>query len=239
VIYGLGGENMAVGASVILNDWFTNKEMALAMALNVAVSRIGSVVNNILSPILADAAGVPFALWFGAMVCGGSLTCTLFLYPIDQAAIKRVKREMNELKTAKHAAGHAARSRAYSAGREISVCSEVSDAPPMDTNPLAGCADVVKFRTSFWLLTFCCLVVYGCVLPFNNVVSSILMERDYFKPQTSNKCELKHPNFCQNSTNGPNQYCETGHDWQVPLPEFVDKDKVTTSIYPSIYGGHM
>jgi len=228
VIYGLGGENMAVGASVLLNDWFTNKEMALAMALNVAVSRIGSVVNNILSPILADSAGVPFALWFGAMVCGGSLTCTLFLYPIDQAAIKRVKAAKNELKKGLHAEKHAhhQRNRAYSAGREISVCSEVSDDAPMDSNPLAGLKDVGKFQSSFWLLTVCCLVVYGCVLPFNNVVSTILLERDYFKPQTSNKCALLHPNYCQNSTNGVNHYCEDGHNWQVPLPDFVDKDKV-------------
>jgi MFS family permease len=50
IMFGLGGENMSVGSSVILEEWFRNKEMALAMGLNVAISRIGSVVNNVVSP---------------------------------------------------------------------------------------------------------------------------------------------------------------------------------------------
>ena len=91
VIYGLGGENMAVGASVILEQWFRNKEMALAMALNLAVSRIGSVINNFLSPLIADSAGVAVALWFGALVCAGSLACTMVIVPFDRTAEKRIK----------------------------------------------------------------------------------------------------------------------------------------------------
>ena len=77
VIYGLGGENMAVGTSVILAEWFQNKEMALAMALQVAVSRIGSVINNVMSPAIADGSGVPTALWVGAIICGArcALAC--------------------------------------------------------------------------------------------------------------------------------------------------------------------
>jgi MFS family permease len=57
-IYGLGGENMSVGASVILADWFAGKEMAFAMAVNVSVSRCGSIINNVLSPAIADSTNV-------------------------------------------------------------------------------------------------------------------------------------------------------------------------------------
>jgi len=57
-IYGLGGENMSVGASVLLAEWFAGKEMASAMAINVAISRVGSVINNFLSPAIANSTNV-------------------------------------------------------------------------------------------------------------------------------------------------------------------------------------
>ena len=57
----------------------------------------------------------------------------------------------------------------------------------IDMNPLAGCKDVKKFRLSFWLLTVCCVVVYGDVIPFNNVASTLLLERDFFKYQPHKK----------------------------------------------------
>ena len=40
-------------------------------------------------------------------------------------------------------------------------------------SPVA-CADVARFGRPFWLLAGCCVVVYGCVLPFNNVASALL-----------------------------------------------------------------
>ncbi|KAI9989299.1 hypothetical protein PInf_019491 [Phytophthora infestans] len=51
-------------------------------------------------------------------------------------------------------------------------------------------SDVKHFRPAFWLLALSCLVVYGCVIPFNNVASSLLMERDFFKepPELCRRC---------------------------------------------------
>ena len=53
-------------------------------------------------------------------------------------------------------------------------------------------ADALKFPHAFWVLVISCVVVYGCVLPFNNIASSLLLERDYFKPQ-SDTCHLEYP----------------------------------------------
>lgn len=39
--------------------------------------------------------------------------------------------------------------------------------------------DARHFNKAFWLLTAACVIVYGCVLPFNNVASSFLTRRDY------------------------------------------------------------
>ncbi len=217
MLYGLGGENMAVGSSVILNEWFQGKEMAFAMALNVAVARVGSVVNNVVSPVIADQTNVPTALWLGDIMCGLGLACAILLYPIDKAAIARVKLAKDEQRAAAvSAAGFA------SDGPAIDY--PTVDAVP-DDNPLAGCKYVAKFSPSFWVLTLCCVVVYGCVLPFNNIASSLLMERDFFKPQPA-VCALLDPSACQSATNGPNELCMGDANWQLPLPTFIVQSDV-------------
>jgi MFS family permease len=214
VLYGLGGENMAVGSSVILNDWFQGKEMAFAMALNVAVSRVGSVVSNVVSPIVADQTGVPAALWLGAIMCGLGLACAVALYPIDKAAVARVKAAKDEQQAV--------------AGAPLSPDGTVVECAAEEVpegNPLAGCKYVAKFSPSFWVLTVCCVVVYGCVLPFNNIANSLLLERDYFKPQPAG-CALIDPMACQSAANRPNELCTSGTNWQLPLPSFIVQSDV-------------
>jgi len=220
---------MAVGSSVVLAEWFQNKEMALAMALQVAISRIGSVVNNVLSPAVANSTSVPTALWFGMLVCAGSLACTMVLYPIDKARETEIKKEVKEAKAARRLEAEAVAAASVSPlhSRERARTESVASVPPVvDTNPLAGCVDVKKFSLSFWLLAICCVVTYGCVIPFNSVAASLFMERDYFKPQTSGKCALQFPDQCQSSTNVPNEWCEKSSVWQPPLPDFIKEEDI-------------
>ena len=40
-----------------------------------------------------------------------------------------------------------------------------------------GMSCSLRFNTSFWLLVVSCLVVYGSVLPFNNVASAFLITK--------------------------------------------------------------
>lgn len=231
IMFGLGGENMSVGSSVILEEWFRNKEMALAMGLNVAVSRIGSVVNNIVSPAIANSSNVAVALWVGAMICGVSVGCAMLIFPIDRAGEARVNRMSVDNKLNFLQGDQDALIVKYNDPEEIehdfpaesSRARSISHALPEDQNPPEGeslsCKQVAKFRLPFWLLAFCCLVTYGCVIPFNSVASSLLMERNYFMPQSSNKCDLLNTTECQSSTNVPNSYCDTGHWYQPPLPD--------------------
>lgn len=52
-------------------------------------------------------------------------------------------------------------------------------------------SDGFKLPFPFWLLTISCVVVYGCVLPFNNIASSLLIERNYFMEQPNGgECTL-------------------------------------------------
>ena len=44
--------------------------------------------------------------------------------------------------------------------------------------------DVRMLPRPFWLLAIMCCIVYGAVLPFNNVASALLLDRDYFPQGT-------------------------------------------------------
>lgn len=57
----------------------------------------------------------------------------------------------------------------------------------------------------------------GCVLPFNNIASTLLLERNYFK-EPPNDCQLANPNECQSDTNKPIG-CPSSTWYQPPLPE--------------------
>jgi hypothetical protein len=58
------------------------------------------------------------------------------------------------------------------------------------------CMDhVLQLDKMFWILCLSCVVVYGCVLPFNNIASGILLERNYFTDPPSS-CHLQYEDMC-------------------------------------------
>ena len=52
-LFGLGGESISVAQSALIERWFQQGELALALGLCLSVARLGSVVNNALSPYIA------------------------------------------------------------------------------------------------------------------------------------------------------------------------------------------
>jgi hypothetical protein len=89
------------------------------------------------------------------------------------------------------------------------------------------CSDVTRLSPVFWLLCICCMVVYGCIMPFNNVASGILLERNYFRPPPTD-CVLKLPdqctagklvNYSNPSTDSDGDSCP-GENYAPILPEF-------------------
>jgi len=151
IVFGFGGESLTVAQSAIVSLWFKGRELAFALGVNLSVARLGGTINNQLSPYWANAKGLTFALWFGVIMCCVSITATLILIPIDRAAQKRSKKARLP-----------------------------SGAPTAEPEEVK-LSDVRHFNKMLWLLTASCVVVYGCVLPFNNTASSFLLERDYFR----------------------------------------------------------
>jgi MFS family permease len=81
-VFGLGGENLTVAQNTYTVRWFDGKQLALAFGLVVAFSRIGTSINFVVSPKLANSNdGVPLTLWFGMGMCALSfIACCLASY---------------------------------------------------------------------------------------------------------------------------------------------------------------
>lgn len=230
LIFGFGGESFTVANSALLAQWFKGKELAFAFGVNLSISKLGSVVNNLVSPILTDDINILFALWFGAILCGFCVGCVMVAIPIDVAVEALIKQNVKDAYDEQHAladqkALFAVNDDTASVenpvlgvenGGSSNVASSVepSSATPADE---ADLRDVFRLKYIFWILVVSCMVVYGCVLPFNNISSSLLLERDYFKAVPSS-CTILHPEYCENDASNPYISCPTSEWYQPPLP---------------------
>lgn len=90
-IFGLGGECMSVAQSAIVSRWFKGKELSFAFGLNLSVARLGSVLNGIILPRVAQAHDnkIGEALFIGFGVCLFSLFMGICLCVVDYWADKK------------------------------------------------------------------------------------------------------------------------------------------------------
>ncbi|KAI8903264.1 major facilitator superfamily domain-containing protein [Gorgonomyces haynaldii] len=79
ILFGLGGETLAVTQSQITSEWFQSKELALGLGVNLSIGRLGSVLNDILSPYLGVRYSISAATWTGFGFCLLSMVCACFL----------------------------------------------------------------------------------------------------------------------------------------------------------------
>lgn len=201
IIFGMGGESLSVGNSAILADWFEGKELAFAFGLNLSIARLGSVINNLVSPAIANSIGLVFALWFSAILCGISVICSLIITPIDKRFDELMAKGKPKLLLSEERESDGINSPlldgAYS-GHDVDSRPSTTTATKKedaDEQPVQF-SEITKFTEGFWLLVLSCVVVYGCVLPFNNIASTLLLERDYFI-EPDNSCVLE-PDNCEN-----------------------------------------
>jgi MFS family permease len=225
IIFGMGGESLSVGNSALLSAWFEGKELAFAFGLNLSIARLGSVINNLVSPAIANGVGLVYALWFSAILCGVSVLCSLIIQRID----KRFDDSKNK-GTAKLILDGDDISNPLIAddnddsgysGHDIDSRKEKTENNEEEVDKVEFW-EIKKFNEGFWLLVISCLVVYGCVLPFNNIASSLLLERDFFMTPPDS-CVLI-PDACQTfpadstSVEGVPTNCPSSTNYQPPLP---------------------
>ena len=262
-VFGLGAESMCVAQSTVVSEWFEGREVAFAMGVGLAVSRLGSIWNNVSSPKTANSRGVPAAFWAGTLLTFLSVVLSLLIAVVDKRAIRRLERRRRDGEGL--AMGSLTEALLEDVPADVRVPRRPSDEglPPPDAACKKGSqsgvrvSDVRRFGPLFWLLTLSCVVVYGCVLPFNNVASGVLLERDYFASSPEG-CTLEYPGECSNgylvSGSNPAQYedgdvCDVMPGQAPVLPSSVNKAKSDTSdarsdgweeesyVYPSLTPG--
>ena len=88
-VFGLGGENMTVGQSAIISNWFKGNELNFAFGLNLSVARLGSTINGPVENWAAETHSVGFGLMIGLAICIFSLVVAFCLVAIDWWAEKK------------------------------------------------------------------------------------------------------------------------------------------------------
>ncbi|KAJ3184781.1 hypothetical protein HDU85_001459 [Gaertneriomyces sp. JEL0708] len=95
-LLGLAGESLGVAQARVICRWFTGSELAFALGINLSVARLGAVLNDVVSPIIATSTSTSTALfhfgmdrtilatWCGVLWTAMSLCTTLILIYLDK-----------------------------------------------------------------------------------------------------------------------------------------------------------
>ncbi|KAF0715132.1 Aste57867_3548 [Aphanomyces stellatus] len=200
VLFGLGGETMWVAQSSFVTLWFDSSDLAFAFGVNTLFARLGTVINDKLSPKVADDYSATTALWLGSFFCLLSLVCTIVLVALD----RRVEIANAKAATAKFIAA-----------------SSNPEPPPMRLQ------DLFTFSRSFWLIACKYVAFYACLGPFNNVASSLLLERDFFKvpPVACQRCGVgEYTRYCD----AISPRCPSAPPFAWPLPHLAKNCSIQT-----------
>ena len=85
-IFGVGYELCGITVSKVMVKWFTGKEMALAMGIQVALARLGTALALAISPILAKKFTLSTPILIGLFVSGCGLIIYLVYCSLDRKA---------------------------------------------------------------------------------------------------------------------------------------------------------
>ncbi|KAI8609260.1 major facilitator superfamily domain-containing protein [Chytriomyces sp. MP71] len=187
-LFGVGGESVVVVQGCLMASVFEGRRLSFALSLNLCVSRLGSVANAILSPILDSWWGVEAAVMGGTLACVISFISSLLLLAILP------KQEINTctIESAIHSSTSLEEDSGVSAPRmsEIAPVLSVPVSPteatpllmiPMEPLPAyATCNAFAAFPFSFWILCLMYVVFYGSAWSFGNTASDFLQSKWYF-----------------------------------------------------------
>jgi len=90
VVYSLGADPLNIAQVVMVNRWFKEKELALALSLGTLMGGCGKAINSIMNPIIYEATGnIASPFGFGAMICAFSVLCVFVMVIWDKENEKR------------------------------------------------------------------------------------------------------------------------------------------------------
>ncbi|XP_063298661.1 major facilitator superfamily domain-containing protein 1 isoform X1 [Pelobates fuscus] len=156
LVFGIGGESLAVAQNTYAVSWFKGKELNLVFGLQLSMARVGSTVNmNIMGLVysrikdLMGSAGyttLGVTLMIGGITCLFSLACALVLGYLDKRAEKILNKEQGK------------------------------------TGEVIKLTDVKDFSLSLWLIFMVCVCYYVAVFPFIGLGKVFFIEKFNFSP---------------------------------------------------------
>ncbi|KAK2144451.1 hypothetical protein LSH36_756g02040 [Paralvinella palmiformis] len=90
LVFGSGNGSLTVVQYRIISIWFKNKELAMAFGTVLAFSRLGSVLNFLLTANFAKDHGIIWTLWGGAVLCGLGFVSAIVTSILDRYGMKIV-----------------------------------------------------------------------------------------------------------------------------------------------------
>lgn len=94
--FGVGYELCGITVSKVIVKWFTGKEMALAMGIQVALARLGTALALAGAPPLAEKFSLSTPILIGLFSVGVGLIIYLLYCSIDRKADNEIKEESND-----------------------------------------------------------------------------------------------------------------------------------------------
>ncbi|KNE67929.1 hypothetical protein AMAG_13116 [Allomyces macrogynus ATCC 38327] len=82
-LLGVGGESLSVSQTRITCDWFHERSLGFALGFHLALARLGSVMNDLLTPVIATRFGPSVAGMLALILCSISLVLGAFACLID------------------------------------------------------------------------------------------------------------------------------------------------------------
>uniref|UniRef100_A0A7S2RWQ9 Lysosomal dipeptide transporter MFSD1 n=1 Tax=Mucochytrium quahogii TaxID=96639 RepID=A0A7S2RWQ9_9STRA len=155
-LFGIGLEAVLVSQASVLAKWFSGKyvksaHLALAMGLIAMSCRLGTVINNALSPIVAKSLGLVSSYWLGVVFLGVALVGGIIQWKLERRRSKIV---------AEIVAGESnADTSSNPSLREILT-------------------SLAKYPTEYWILIVIAALFYGIFLSANGVVQAFVVERE-------------------------------------------------------------
>uniref|UniRef100_A0A665U3F9 Lysosomal dipeptide transporter MFSD1 n=1 Tax=Echeneis naucrates TaxID=173247 RepID=A0A665U3F9_ECHNA len=155
LVFGIGGESLAVAQNTYAVNWFKGKELNLVFGLQLSMARLGSTVNmNIMGWVyskIADLVGtghtaLGISLMIAAVTCLFSFMCALVLAFLDKRAERILHKEQGK------------------------------------TGEVIKLTDVKDFPFSLWLIFIICVGYYVAIFPFIGLGQVFFIEKFNFSP---------------------------------------------------------
>lgn len=212
MIFGVGGETLSVAQTRMTTRHFRGKELAFALGLNLSVARLGSVANDLISPVLGEKVSISFAMWFGLLTCLLSAACSFVLAWIDSNVNSSSFTSQDDyLMAGSNSGSHELTVESFELHEQHDNLKEfergrradrnVSSMDSADSQSVEVIGDfsglvsgnnntskktlfesISEFPLPFWLINGIMISLYASVIPFNTIHQAFLQSKSYWYP---------------------------------------------------------